>query len=201
MKRHLLQPVVPAVLWAALLTFTSCSSAPKVEKNTAVAYQEGVPGGTLVERYTITATVAALDLSRRNVTLVAPDGSRNTFVADPDFRNFDQLRVGDPVQAKVTRELVVFLRKDRTPPNAEQSAATAPALERDKPGVLRADTLQRSAKVGTIDTKRREAVLHFADGTSKTFPVRKDVDLRQVAPGDEVVIRTTSAVVLTPGKP
>ena len=195
------QPVLSTALGAALLTLNSCSSGPPVAKTTAITYQEGVPGGTLVEHYTITATVAGLDASHSHVTLVASDGSRNTFAADPSFRKLDQLRVGDAVQAGVTRELVLFLRKNSPPPNVEPSAAMAPAGEGDKAGVMTADTLHRSAKVGAVDTKRREVVLQFADGSSKTFPVRKDVDLRQVSPGDEVVIRTTSTVVLMPEEP
>ena len=194
-KLNLLQLLLSATLGAAVLSLVSCSSTPKVEKTTAMAYEEGVPGGTLVEKYTVKTIVAGLEPWHRKVTVVAPDGSRNTFAASADFKDFDRLQIGDPVQAAVTRQLVIFLSKDAPRHNA------ATAAENPSPGVLRADTLQRTAKVGTVNTKRRQVVLLFEDGTSKAFLVRKDVDLRQVKPGDEVIIRTTSSVVLSRVKP
>lgn len=187
----------PALLPALLLTFASCASAPKVEKAATVAYREGMPGGTLVETYKITVTVTDIDPASRKVTLVAPDGSRNTFTAGSDDRNFGQLRVGAQAQATVTRQLVVFLRRDGAALSEGPGLAAALAPPGAESGVLKSDTIQRIAKVGAIDEERRQATLEFPDGTAKTFRVRKEVELRGVKPGEEVVIRTTSAVVLT----
>jgi hypothetical protein len=180
------------LLPAVLLTFTSCSSAPKVEKTTTTAYRQSVPGGTLVETYKITALVKAIDPADRKVTLVASDGSANTFTAGPKNRAFDQLRAGEQVQAAVTRELVVFLRKDGAPLTDNTLLSTAV-----NSGALKSDTVQLIAQVGIVDRKRRQVALQFPDGTSKSFTTRKDVDLQRVQSGEEVVIRTTSAVVLT----
>src|SRR5215468_5031767 len=113
------QVVFPAVSAAALLLFASCASKPEDERNTSTAYREGVPGGTWVESYRIPVTVAAIDPTSRKVTLVASDNSRNTFTAPPDFKGFDQLRVGDKIEAAVARELVVFLRQHELPPAAD----------------------------------------------------------------------------------
>ena len=190
-----------AVLPALLLALTSCASAPKVEKTSTVAYREGVPGGTLVEAYKIVARVTRIDAASRKVTLAAPDGSRNTFTAGPGDRVFDQLRAGDRAQALVTRQLVVLLSKNNAAP--EEGPVLPPVLTPadDKAGVMRSDTLQRAARIGAVDRERRQATLKFPDGTSKTFAIREDVDPRRVKAGAEVVIRTSSSVVLTPEKP
>ena len=165
------------------------------------AYREGMPGGTLVETYKITATVASVDAGSRKVALVAPDGSRNTFTAGPEYRHFDQLRVGDEVQAMVTRQLTVWLGQNGVPPG-DDHAVGLPVVPAGEPsGVLKADTVQRSAKVGAIDRKERQATLQFPDGTSKTFSVRKDVDINRIKVGEDVVIRTSSAVVLSQEQP
>ena len=196
-----LQGLAVAVLAATPIVFGSCSSEPKVEKTSTVAYREGVPGGTLVERYQITATVSAIDAGSRKVTLTAPDESRNTFTAAPTDRTFDQLRVGDPVRATVTRQLVIFLRRDGAPLSNGPAIAADLAPDAANSDVLKSDTVQRTATVAAVDPKRRRATLRFADGTSRSFPVRKDVELQGVKLGEEVVIRTTSAVVLTVEKP
>ena len=198
---HPLQIAASAVLPAALLLLSSCASAPNVEKTTVAAYREGVPGGTLVETYKITATVTAIDAASRKVTLVAPDGSRNTFAAGPGYKSFDQLRVGEDVQATVTRQLVVWLGQNGAPPSANSAAALPLLPAGEASSVLKADTVQRSAKVGAIDPKERHVTLQFPDGTSKVFPVRKDVDMKRMNVGEDVVIRTSSAVMLTNEKP
>lgn len=187
---------VRLVLPAVLLVLTSCASGPKVEKVTTAAYQQGVPGGTLVETYKITLTVAEIEAASRKVTLEAPDGSRNTFTALPSDRTFDQLKVGEQVQATVTRQLVLILRKSGVALNSAPMIAAGLAPEIAGSDVLKSDTVQRVAKVSAIDRKRRQATLDFLDGTSQRFNVRKDVNLELVQPGDQVVIRTTSAVVL-----
>ena len=145
--------------------------------------------------------MAAIDPTSRTLTLVASDNSRNTFKAGPDFKEFDNLKVGDQVQAAVARELVIFLRQHGPPPEADTTAAKELIKDGDHSGVLKADTVEKTAKVTAIDRNRGEATLQFADGTTRVVTVRNDVNLWQFQPGEEVVIRTRSAVVLNVEKP
>jgi hypothetical protein len=180
---------------------SSCASKPKDERNTSTAYREGVPGGTWLESYKIPLTVAAIDPASRRLTLVASDNSRNTFTAGPDFKGFDKLKVGDQVQAAVARELVIFLRQHGLPPEADTSAAKALIKDGDQSGVLKADPVEKTAKVTALDRTQGQATLEFADGTTRNVRVRNDVNLWKFEPGEEVVIRTRSAVVLNVEKP
>ena len=177
-----------AAVTAATLSLTSCSSPPELDKTTNSFYRQGVPGGILVQTYSITAQVAELDATNRKFTLLAPDGTRNTFTAPSADTTFDRLKLGQQVQADVTRHLVVFLRKNGEPLNG--------GPEGTDPNLARSETVERVAQVGAIDRKARQATLKFPDGTSQTFAVRNDVDLAKVKPGEEVVIQTSSAVVL-----
>jgi hypothetical protein len=201
MKLCPFQIVFPALSAAALLLLVSCASKPEDEKNTSTAYRQGVPGGTWVESYKVPVTVAAIDPASRKVTLVASDNSRNTFTAGPDFNGFSQLRVGDQVQAAVARELVVFLRQHGMPPEADTSAAKALIKEGEESGVLKSDTVEKTARVTAISPNQGQATLQFADGTTRDITVRRDVNLWSVKVGQEVVIRTRSAVVLNLEKP
>jgi hypothetical protein len=201
MKLCPFQVVFPAVSAAALLLLGSCASKPEDERNTSTAYRQGVPGGTWVESYRVTVTVAAIDPASRKVTLVASDNSRNTFTAGSDFNGFDQLRIGDQVQAAVARELVVFLRQHGMPPEADTSAAKELIKDGEHSGVLKADTVEKTAKVTAISPNQGQATLQFADGTTRNVTVRKDVNLWNFKAGEEVVIRTRSAVVLDLEKP
>jgi hypothetical protein len=201
MKLYTFQVVFPAVSAAALLLFASCASKPEDERNTSTAYREGVPGGTWVESYRIPVTVAGIDPVSRKVTLVASDNSRNTFTAGPDFKGFDQLRIGDQLQAAVARELVVFLRQHGPPPEADTTVAKELIKDGEQSGVLKAEMVEKTAKVTAISPNQGQATLQFADGTTRDITVRRDVNLYDFKAGEEVVIRTRSAAVLNLERP
>jgi hypothetical protein len=201
MKINLINHAGLALLPAALLAFTSCSSSPKLEPTTAAAYQQGVPGGVYVETDKNTATVTAIDAATRHVTLVTPDGRKETFKAGPEVINFDQIHVGDQVKATLTQQLVVYMAKDNPPAGEGQAALVALAPKGAKPGGLVANTVQVIAKVTAIDLKHHKATLQFPDGTKHTVAVRQDVDLTKRQVGEEVVVRCTEAVALSVEKP
>jgi hypothetical protein len=201
MKLCPFQMVLPAVSAAALLLLVSCASKPADERNTSTTFRQGVPGGTWVESYKVAVTVEAIDPANRKVTLLAPDNSRTVFTAGSDFRGFDQLRVGDQVQAAVAKESVVFLHQDGMPPSADTSAAKALIKDTEHPGILKADTVEKTATVTAISPNQGQATLQFADGTTRDVTVRTDVNLWELKVGQEVVIRTRSAVVLNLQKP
>jgi hypothetical protein len=186
---------------AGMLAFSSCSSTPAGEGATLVAAEKGVPGGTVVETYKVTATVTAIDAATRKVTLVTPDGKKNTVTAGPDVVNFGQIQVGDQVKATVAEQLVVFVRRLGEPSNDGAAAAVALAPVGAKPGVLMANTVEVTAKVEALDPEHRKATLRFPDGTSKTLTVRKDVDMTKGKIGDDIVFRTTEALAITVEKP
>lgn len=195
------QVVLPAVSAAALLFFVSCASKPEDERNTSTAYRDGVPGGTWVETYKIPVTVAAIDTASRKVTLTASDNSRSTFTAGPDFKGFDELRVGDHFQAAVARELRVFMRQHGMAPDADTTAAKELTKDGEYSGMLKVDTVEKTARVTAVNPNRGQATLQFADGTTRDVTVRRDVNLWKIKAGEEVVIRTRSVAVLNLEKP
>jgi len=200
MKTNLLQFTALALLPAALLTLTSCSSTG-VESTTKTTTEKGVPGGTIVETHKITATVNAVDAASRHVTLVTADGTKTTFKAGPEVVNFNQIQVGDQVKALVAEQLVVFVRKGGEPANDREVTAVALAPVGAKPGLVMANTVEVTARVEALDLEHRTATLRFPDGTTQSFKVRKDVDMTKAKIGDEVVFRATEALAISVEKP
>jgi len=190
-----------ALLPAAILTFTSCSTEPKYESAGVTAIEPGVAGGVSVETSQETATVTAVDKATRKVTLVTKDGTKKTVKAGPQVANFEQIEVGDQVKATVTEQLVVFVRKPGEPAGDGAAAVVALAPIGDKPGAVLASTEEITAKVKSIDLKNRKGTLLFPDGTTKTYKARKDVDLTKYSVGDEVVINMTETVAISVEKP
>ena len=194
--------VTSTLLPAAMLALTSCSSTstpdvPPGERSTIVSAQKGVPGGVTVETFKTTATITGVDAATRQVSLLTADGSRTSFKAGPEVANFDQIHVGDHVKATIVSELAVYLRKGDEPADDGGASAVALAPIGAKPGMMIANTEKVTAKVTAIDAKHHTATLQFPGGKSKTFKVRKDVDVSQATVGQEVVIRVSRALAIT----
>jgi hypothetical protein len=163
--------------------------------------QPGVPGGVVVETYTMTANVVRIDKATREVVLATPDGKKQTVKCGPEVVNFDQIHVGDQLKVTVTEELAVFMGSDAEPPGTSGAAMVALAPKGAKPGGVIATTVEVVATVSAIDLGHHRATLTFPDGTTKIVAVRSDVDLTKRRVGEKVVIRMTEAMALAVEKP
>jgi hypothetical protein len=197
-----------ALVPAAILTFSSCSTeesepaeAPRGMNESKTTTEAGVPGGTMVRTYRVTATVTGINTVDRQLTLVAPDGAKTTVDVSPDVVNFPQIAIGDVVKAKITAQLVVFVRKPGEPSNDSVSGMVALAPVGAKPSGVVARTHEVTATLQSVDLAHRKAMLMFPDGTSKSFEVRKDVDLTKYDIGTPVVFQTTDAIAISVEKP
>ena len=188
------------ILPVAVTAFVACTSI-KTESDTSTHIKQGVPGGTVVQTDKISATVTGIDTPNRKLSLVTPDGTKFKVKAGPGVVNFPQIRIGDQLKITMTEQLVVRMAKpgEKTDDHATGSVILAPVGA--KPGGMTAETYQTSATVTAIDPKTRQATLQFADGTSKKFTVRKDVDLSQRKVGEKVVIRATEVFAIRIEKP
>jgi len=195
--------IIPLMLVASLnlIACTTPAPPPPASEGGAVAYAEGVPGCVVVNTVEISARVTKIDTAKRKVTLLGPDGDTVTVKVGPEAVNFDQLRVGDRVNATVTEELVVYLDEEGASPPDGSAAMVALAPKGAQPGGLVAETTQVTAVVTAIDATRRMATLAFDDGSSKTFPVRDDIDLSQRKVGEKVVFLITEMIALSVEKP
>lgn len=164
-----------------------------------VAAQEGA-----VEVETVTApssTVLAINYPSHTLTLVMPDGSKNTYKISSDVRNFDQIEVGDKVNATLVEALAVYLGGPGAAPSTGEVKTVSLAPKGAKPGVIVADTQEVTAKVVSVDPKERKVTLQTADGENRTVKVSKSVDLAKVKPGNDVTVRLTEALAIVVEKP
>jgi hypothetical protein len=167
----------------------------------AGAYVAGVPGGVVVRTVELTATVTAIDSASRLVKLVTPDGIKTTVKAGPEVVNFDQIRVGDQLKITAAEQLVVQMAEPGESAGDGTDSLVALAPKGAKPGGLVAQTSQVTAKVTAIDEKNRTATLQFEDGSSRTLPVRSDVDLGKRKVGEQVSFRVTEMIAISVEKP
>ena len=192
MARSLRSGVIALRLLACLsLTWaTACSSSngPK-------------PSRTEQATTTITATVEAIDLDSRTVTLRGPTGGLVTLKAEDSVKNLSQLKVGDRIRAAYHESLAVRVRDPGHPADGRAAAASAAAASDSAGGAASngmpvvAQSRTVTATVQALDRKRSTATLNAPGGEPVT--VRVDPSrLKNVNVGDEVDITYTESLAV-----
>ena len=160
------------------------------------------PGTATASRVlTATATVTAIDLPTRHVTLQRADGSTFLVVAGDEVRNLPQLRVGDAVTITYYDTLALELKKGGT---------GAPASRTDTVTGSRAEVGQRPGGVATRETvivadviavnPAAQTISLRGPGGRVDLPVRDPEQFKRIAVGDQVqaTFIEAAAVSITP---
>jgi hypothetical protein len=197
MKTNTIQSAGIALLSAAMLSFTSCSTTDGTETIDAI---ETADGAIIVDTFTTTATVTAIDAAKRKVTLVFPSGSKTTYKAGPAVVNLAQIQVGDQVNATVTEEAAIYIGQG-APPSAMVGAGAALAPVGAKPGGELVETAQITAKVTAVDAKKHKVTFQLPDGSTKKVKVGKKVNLAAVPIGTDVTVQMSEGLAITVTKP
>lgn len=185
------------VALAAVVTVAGACGGNKVQGDDSVAVVQGSNGVIAVETFTTSATVTALNTKDRKVTLTFDDGKKTTFKASPEMVNYNQLQVGDKVNAVVSEQAVVWLSKNGGPPSsaAEGGAVLAPVGA--KPGGIAVATVAVTATITAIDAAKGKVTLQFDTGKPQTYKLGKGANLAGVSVGDQVNAVVTEGVALT----
>lgn len=198
MKTNIVKLQGAFLLVAAMLALIACATTPiGTEEVTAI---ETADGAIIVDTFTTTATVTGIDVAKRKVMLVFPDGKKTTYKAGPEAVNFSQIQVGDQVRATLTEEVAVFIGYG-APPSATVGTGVALAPVGAKPGGVLVDTMQLTVKVTAVDAKSRKVTLEFPDGTSKRVKVGKRVDLAAIKLGEDITVQVSEGLAITVEKP
>jgi hypothetical protein len=168
---------------------------------TAAGYTAGTPGGVITNTYSMTATVAAVDPVKRQITLAEPNGKKSVVQAGSAVANLDQIKVGDQVKAKVDTEVVISVRPGSGPAANSRTTTVTPAAPGEKPSLDVTDTAELTGTVTAVEPDQRRATVRFPDGQVVNVKARPDVDLTKVNKGDQVYIRATQAVAINVESP
>lgn len=204
MKKNTLNLTPLTLLSVATLILTSCSTTPTPPPDVGSAridYTKGVPGGTIVQTFKTTATVTAIDQAKRTATLRGSDGKEFVVQVGPAAVNFDQIRVGDVVNATVTQKIVAHLDQANTAAGDRSAAVVALAEKGDQPGGVVPETTQVTARIIAVDSSKRTATLRFEDGNTQPLPIRDDVNLSRLKVGQQAVFRVTEMIAINIEKP
>jgi hypothetical protein len=182
-----------------VLSFAVMGLAQEKKGDTASAgkkpsvYKEKVVTGT--------ATVEAIDLEKRIVTLKRADGSVFDLAVGKEARNLPQVKVGDEVVVKYYESIAVQVTKPGAAEGSQVKETVARAKPGEKPGGAVTKQVTVTATVEKIDKKKMIATLRGPEGKVVDVKVRNPKNLENVNVGDQVVITYTEAVAVSVEKP
>jgi hypothetical protein len=155
----------------------------------------------VAEGVTVSATVQAVDLEKRLVTLKREDGSTFTVEAGPAVRNLPQLAAGDTVALRYVESVFVALKKPGDPvAPPEVSLEMRRAELGATPGGTVARDISATVKIESVDTAKHIVVFTAPDGALRAITVKRPTFqeyIKGLKPGDQVEITYTEAVAIS----
>ena len=168
----------------------------------AFAQTGGVVAGStpgkagVAQTVNITATITAIDKATRDITLKGQQGKEVTLTAGPDVKNFDQMKVGDQVNAQYVEALTLELKKGG---GMAVARTTQDAAAGAKPGEKPAGAVGRQvtivADVIAVDPAKQTITLRGPQRTVDLV-VADPAQFKLIAKGDQVEAKYTQALAI-----
>jgi hypothetical protein len=145
----------------------------------------------------VAATVVAIDVPGRLVTLRGPEGKPFTVQAGEEVRNLPQVEVGDRVVVSYYEAIAAEMAKPGQEASASATAMRAPAGA--KPGAGVAQEVTATVKIAALDLATHTVSFTDPDGLAQTIAVQ-DPKMRgfieRLKVGDEVAVTYTEALAI-----
>ena len=154
-------------------------------------------GEVALDTATMSATVEAVDVAKRLLTLRGPDGNVQTVEVEEAVQNLPQLKKGDQIVAVYYESLGYAVRKAGTAsPGVAVAGAAAAAKPGAKPGGGVARQVTATVTITAIDPKAPSVTMKGPKGNVKTVKIRDPKNLEGVQVGDLVDLTYTEALAI-----
>lgn len=179
------------------------TSSPSGLVTTETESRSILPGGILAGRESelqeISATVVALDLKSRQITLETADTKQVSFRAGEEIRNLNQVKIGDVVKLTYFESIDFEVR----PPTAAEieRASTEAAVgvlgrapKGARPGMAAGVGAIAILSVDSVD-KKRETVTVKGAGSVMTVRAKHPENLALIKAGDTIVVTVSELLI------
>jgi len=183
---------IVAVLGAlSLLAMAGCAStpdkAPAKDEKAVAATQPAEPAMAIRDKVTATATVKAINLETRQVTLQGKSSKPFTITVSEAVTNLPQVKVGDKVVITYYEALLVQLTGkagDGIARRTDTLGASSAEPGQMPSGAVR-DTVKITANILSVNKKTRKVIIQ---GPKKAITVKvpDDMDISKVKAGQQI---------------
>jgi Cu/Ag efflux protein CusF len=201
LKRRALGSVAAGVALAVALAAAG-GTAWADQASTATAAKPAAASQPFVKEslQQMTATVTAVSMPTREVTLRGPSGQTRTIKVGPEARNLDQVHVGDLVTVSYYESFTAQMRRHDKPNEGFMTAEGAVrAKQGDKPGGAAAQSTASTVTIKSVDTKNNTVTFQRPDSVVATIPVMSAEGrafIAKLKAGDVVDIMYTEAMAI-----
>jgi len=186
------------------LLLTGCASTPDKAPSsmamdkTPTATQSPTPAVTDSETVTLTATVKAIDLPNRLVTLKPKKGEPFTIRVGDEVRNLPQVRVGDRVVARYTEAVAVKINRNTNGgvTSRRETLSGGRAEPGQRPAGVLQNTVEIIANVLAIDPQTRKITFQGPE-RALIVKVPADVNISRLDVGDQVLLTYTQELAIS----
>ena len=207
MKHHVTS--TPALVLALLLSAcategeqtkpATSSSGVKTEDRAGVNAQGSAAATVTIS--TVTATVEAVDLATRMVTIVGPEGKSFVVHAGEQVRNLEQVKVGDKVTVEYYEGILAEIAPTgASPSEVKMTDVLARAAPGERPAGAVGEAITATVVIEYVDSIRN--VVHFKGPLGKTRIVKVmkpefRTMLKNLKPGDQVALSYFEAMAVS----
>lgn len=189
----------PRHLTLSLFAGLSLTAASLFAQETASVEKPSFSASQTVQ---MTATVTAIDMATRSVTLQGEDGETETIVVGEEARNLGQVKPGDVLTVEFVRELdVQVFADDGSELGSGAVEAAGRAEEGEMPGGVMVQSEVITARVAEINIENNTFKLKWPDESVEEFVARNPDNLKRAEVGDIVMITITQAVGIIVERP
>jgi hypothetical protein len=145
-----------------------------------------------------TAQVIGIDRVDRTLVLLGPEGEVIAVEAGYGVRNFDQIRIGDEIEATYYESVAISIERAGGELSESDVLVAARVPEGASPGAVVVETVEVSAEIMSIDRSTRELRLKLPDGRKVKTRVHEGVEIyNDLRVRDLIHVRYTEAVAVT----
>jgi Cu/Ag efflux protein CusF len=193
MKKH--QTILSAAFLLGALGPAVAAQPAAAESQMMVASAPGK--AMLAQTHKVVATVEAIDVAKRQVTLKGPKGKVKTMEVGPDVRNLEQVKVGDRVVVAYLEALSLSLMKDgKELPSSSATTDGARAAAGERPGGIVGEQVKVTANVVGVNAKTHMVTLRGPNQTVDLH-VADPQQLKLIKVGDQVEALYTQALAVS----
>jgi len=175
--------IVAASLLGAFAALPA-SAQPAADSKAVVTTSPGQ--ASVVQKHTIVATVEAIDIAKREITLKGPGGKVVPLSATPEVRNLEQVKVGDRLVVTYIEALSLTLKKDGKELRSSNTKTDGVrAAQGAKPGGAVAEQVTVIADVTAVDRKTHMVTLKGPKQTVDLH-VADPAQLKLIKVGDQI---------------
>ncbi|MGF6753501.1 hypothetical protein [Paraburkholderia sp. GAS42] len=179
-------------------TLVAMASAAWAQQDTSVQVMKAPGTATIKGTRRVTATVQDIDAATRTVLLKTPNGKVVEVVVGDEARNFDQLKVGDVVNAVYRESLTLSLKKKGgDTPSVEENASMERGPAGAKPGGTVGREVKIVADVVAVNPKTRTVTLKGPKGNTLDLKVEDPAQFANIRKGDQVDAVYTEALAIS----